>query len=309
MKCVRVWTLVAGVLLTTAPAVGADERQELAAALTDLFAEVDREGTLPEVPVERLVADPQEALSLLDPYCKNASPAVRCHANGLVWQVGTASADRQIRQAATERLVSALEDPHELVWQQAAGELESFESVDFSRPARETLGRLLREEPPRRDVVRVVGVAAVLVERPRLRELLIDESQYERGEHVGRWYGTVSWAARLALARMGDQEALRRVIELVEAEKDDIIRVTLLSRDLGYTRQPAALEVLGKHLESNKRLSPVRERGPGTLYAQYALDVIAENFADCPVDQKYPGAYTSTETTQALVWLRSRGRQ
>lgn len=108
---------------------------------------------------------------------------------------------------------------------------------------------------------------------------------------------------------MGVEEDALRAIELVEREKDAGIRVSTLLRHLGYTRQPAAFEYIAKYLDSEGRVPPVKRNDPGTLYAQYAMDVLAYNLPGFPAKKENIGGHTRAEMDQARAWMRNHSWQ
>ena len=63
-------------------------------------------------------------------------------------------------------------------------------------------------------------------------ESKIDETKYDSSIYGGKWYGSVGWATRLALARMDSKKDIDRAIMLVESEPNAVIRVTRLLKDL-----------------------------------------------------------------------------
>lgn len=277
---------------------------ELAATLHEMFNQIERGEQVTSVPDAELMADPRRTLDLLQVYERSEHAGSRHMAYTFVWRIGNATDDEMIRWVVTARLLTAYEDPSSLVRQRAAKHLLSFEGSDFSAATGERLCQLLAEPDVLPDLVRVVGAARITEALPILKAMLIDEAAFETGEQSGKWYGTVGWAARLARSRMGVAMDLKRVIELVEAEPDDVIRVTVLLRHLAYTRQPGAYRVLLTYVASDMRLPPVKDPGPGTLYAQYALDALTQTADGFPVAKKYVGGYTDVDIADALTWMR-----
>lgn len=253
-----------------------------------------------------LAEDPNIVLELLTTYEKDGSPRVRERAYALIWQIAKPHPNPKVRQEATSRLLNGLKDPEPLVWQQSSKYLSDFNSEDFSENTRVDIRQFLNEKEPRREIIRIVGIANMQEEMEMLEKLLIDEPKYETGLQSGRWYGTVGWAARLARARMGSKVDISRAIELVEAEPDDIVRVTVLLKDIAYIRQPEAIKLLHKYLESDKRLPSVKPSIPGTGYSQYALDLLAQLIKDFPVKSVGPGGYSQSEIDLARKWMSTQ---
>ena len=292
--------------LAASDTLAQEQRDDLAMALDVAVVQV-RQGEAGAVSADILSADSKRVLDLLRRYEGDRSANVRHFAYSLGWQIAQSDRNPDIRKTVTARLIHALTDSDPLVWQHASKNLLTFGREDFAGLSKAGLQQLLAQKNPRREVVRIAGVADLREELPRLKNLLIDEVAFQAREHSGRWYGTVGWAARLSRARMGVKEDIVRTIELIEAETDDVVRVTVLLSDLGYIGQPEAITVLGKYLQEEKRLPAYKRGTPGTKYAQYALDVLTDSVAEFPVGRKYVGGYTNEDIAVARSWVRKRG--
>lgn len=301
------WILATMALLVLAGGAEAQPNDPGVAGLLGRAAEAARSGASQGTELTALRgADPKVLLKVVEPYEKDPSPEVRHLAYTLTWQAGRRG-DAAVRQQVLARQLEAVEDPAPLVSQHAAKRVLDFPADAFDDKAKAAIRKQLEQPTPRREMVLAAGVADLRDELPRLEALLIDESAYERGPHSGKWYGTTGWAARLARARLGVQADVARVIELVEAERDAVTRVTLLLKDLGYTRQPAALAKVREYLDSDERLPTTKPTAPGTPYAQYAIDVLALHVDDFPVGKREPGLYSEAQITAAREWMRAQG--
>ena len=253
-----------------------------------------------------LAADPKGVLGKLILFEQDPSPSVRHSAYTIAWQIARRNEDVRIRQEVVRRLLIASNDPEPLVWQQASMRLLSFNAEDFSGAAKSLVRERISEYTPKREMVLVAGVANIQGEMNRLRKMLIDESGYEKGPHSGRWYGTVGWAARLALSRMGSEEDIAHAISMVVAEPDPVIRVTRLLNDLAYIRQPQVIEILKRYLQIDERLPRIKETVPGTRYCQYALNLLAQILEGFPIRSVGPGGYSQSEIDNAREWMNTQ---
>ena len=298
-----VWVLA--IFMPTAK--GEDARRELEPAITASFEQLAGGETVSTVPASLLEAEPRRALELLKPYENDASPKVRHYAYTLAWQVGRSSADPKVRKAVTARLTGALTDASPLVWQHAAQHLNSFDAADFTPTCHQVIRGLVNRDDVDPDVIRVVGIAGMSDLLDHLQVALRDESKFTSASLGGRWYGTRSWSARLARARLGVKGDIDRVVELVGLEPDPITRVTVLLGDLGYVRQPQTLDVIRSYLESDDRLpNASKPQNPGTQYAQYAADVLADHLADFPIDKRFVGGYSEEDLKLIRQWMRRK---
>lgn len=301
MTCISFFAVVS-ILLSTSMVVSAQAPQpDLADRMSDMFRKRQEREPVDSIPGKVLAEQPERSLDLLAPYERHDSARIRRVAYAHCFSLGVSTTDPEIRREVTLRLVHACADSDGLVWQHAAKWLRSFEEHDFMEDSKVLLHKLLMDDPPRRDIVLVVGVAEMREDLPRLKLLLVDEPvAWKSGP------GSVSWSARLARARMGSQEDVRRAIELVKLEKDPIIRVGKLLRALAYTRQPVALEYIATFLDSDGRFPPLKKNDPGILYAQYAMDALARYVPSFPAKTDNIGVHTQADIIRAREWMKSR---
>lgn len=285
--------------ITFAEERGGDVRSRVVAQMNRI-----REGQPTTATADDVIrGDAREIIKTAGEFVNDVSPSVRHGAATMIASTGLAHRDQSVRRQAVRALVQSATDAEPLVWQHACENLLEFTTDDFDDAARTAISALLTAESPKREFVRLAGLADMRDEMPRLESLLIDESKYETGAQAGRWYGTVGWAARLARARMGSDDDLRRAIDRVENESEHVTRVTVLLRDLAYTSRPAAYTYLGRYLDDDSELPPTKTGAPGTPYAQYAIDVLAGAVDEFPVPRKYAGGYTDDDIATARVWM------
>lgn len=247
------------------------------------------------------LSDPGQVIMALTPYEEDSSPRVRYYAYTLAWQIAMQDSEPVLRRQVTEKLLQGYTDPTPLVWQHAGQYLLSFTAADFTEGAKATIRQLVTDDNPRRETALLAGVAGLQGQISELRALVSEET----GLNSATWYGTRGWYARLALARLGSQEDVTDVIERVESHPDPVIRVTRLLGDIAYTRQPAAIQLLQRYLESDERLPSLKANAPGSRYCQYALDFLAQSIEDFPVESVGPG-YSEAEIDSARAWMRAQ---
>ncbi len=298
-------TLIMTIFLISQITLAQEPKEKIANDLATMMQQTRDEMPITISSKDILAAgEPHVALELLKPYEKDISPRVRERAYTVGWQIAKSSRYSKVRQEVTARLVKALSDPNGLVWQQASERLLDFNSADFTNVTKETIHQIFIKGDPVREnyIVRVIGVANMQDEMTTLKKLLIDETKYDS---VGKWYGTVGWAARLARARMGSKADIARAIELVEVVPNDVTRVTTLLRHIAYIRQSEAIKVLHRYLNSDERLPRVKETVPGARYSQYALDLLAQIIEGFPIKSVGPN-YSQSEIELAREWMKNK---
>lgn len=198
----------------------------------------------------------------------------------LAWQVGLAKDDIVRRQDMTSYLVEALASDTSFLRGQVLRFLQDFSKNDFDMPTLKILKELTLDDEHANLLIRLIGVVDLQARRPELKQ--IAGVDWEESDPTAL-HNSPQWSAALALARMGDNSSMHRIIERVRSETDIVARATLLFGDLAYTRQQPAFDVLRSYLGSTERLPQVKESVKGELEARYAATLFAKFTANCPV--------------------------
>ncbi len=248
-------------------------------------------------------ADPSQVLAILAPYENDSEWSVRHTTHIIIARVANMHPVTGIRQEVARRL---LEAEFNATDRGAVTLLMNFTAKDFNSGAREMVRQALARENINRHHVQICGVANIQEELPHLRELLIDEMAHSKDPKTRRsrkWYFTLGWSARLARARMGAKEDIDKCIELAETEKNLQERVLRILPDIGYIRQPEAIQYLQKYLESDQRLSPVSPPVPGEPVSSYVMSILAECLRNYPVKRREARGYTQEEIDLCRKWM------
>ncbi len=246
-------------------------------------------------------------LSLLEPYEHDSEWTVRNLAYQYEVRLARIQKRPEVRQQVVKRLTEGLFSGR---CKAASKWLLSFEQEDFSEESKAMIREALAKPQLNRTggapIVWICGVANMREQLPYLKTLLIDEEAYRDDPDVGRgtrWYYTTGWAARLARARMGVEAEIERCLELVQSEENLHTRVTVLLNDVGYIRQPAAIDLLREYLESDERLYPVTPAVPGEPVASYVINIIGECLEDFPLKTRDYRGYKQEEIEEAREWM------
>lgn len=253
-------------------------------------------------------ADPQDVLATLAPYEKDSEWSVRHMAHIIIARVADAHPITQVRREVATRLVRAQLSGTD----KGAGRLlMNFTAKDFNDESKALIRQALAEA----NIAKVGGdpsiwlcaVANMQEELPRLKQLLIDELAYStdpKMRHSPKWYFTSGWAARLARARMGVKADIEKCLKLVDTIESVDKKVTILLHDVGYIRQPAAIEYLKKYFLSDLRLSA--RGGIGEPVAKYLMPILADCLRDFPVESREGRTYTDEEIDLCRKWMSGR---
>jgi hypothetical protein len=251
-------------------------------------------------------ADPNQVLAVLAPYARDTVWGVRHTAAVYMVQIATIHPTTGIRQEVVRWLIDLVYSGN---GHNEGPLLMGFTAKDFDDKARNTIRQALAKERVGILTVQLCGVANIQEELPRLETLLIDEAAYiadPSRRDFPMWYYTLGWRARLARARMGVKEDIARCIELAESERNATDRVLRVLPQIGYIRQPEAIEYLRKYLESSERLPPTNPGARGERYASRVMHILAESLEGYPVKPKLGGRYTDQEIEICRKWMADK---
>ncbi|MCP4475710.1 MAG: hypothetical protein GY821_14320, partial [Gammaproteobacteria bacterium] len=226
------------------------------------------------------------------------------------------SDDIEVRQEVVARLAQGLNDPNEgIVGSVKENYLNYFGEADYTPRARAAINSAFVAGNPDAPLVRLVGIANIPELMDDLGLLLIDEARFQGpSSHATNsydWAVSVGWAARLARARMGSQEDIRRVVELkVIVDKHYSTRSgnstlqKILRGNLAYVRQPATIREFVRQLNDDGQISVYR--GSKTVricVCENALVFLVKIIDGFPVKWKYTG-YSQADIDLAREWMK-----
>ena len=240
-----------------------------------------------------------EVLTALSPYFSDTLSTIRAKAYYLAKQIGTHSQNKAIRQQAVNELSAGLQDEDSGNIARVHSYLTAFSPTDFTVPSRQAITAQLSQSPAHLSrLLKLVGALNLTEQVPILQNLLPSLSARDQ------------WAAQLALARLGDPEALATVLARVEQEpvNDDVVYELL--PDLVYTRQKAALDYLVTIVQSDDKncQSADPEAEQPILCGYRVLELLAPAIQDFPLAIDESGDLAVSDYPSALQqarrWLR-----
>ena len=261
-----------------------------------------RQNQRPSAP-QALWQNPEQhpaVLQALSPYYTDTLSPVRAQAYYLAKQIGTHSQNEALRQQVVSRLTPGLRDPDPGIVGRVHSYLTAFDATDFSPAARQGITNLLSQSPTHQSqLLKLVGTLDMTEQIATLQRLLPTLSARDR------------WAAQLALARLGDPEALATVLAQVKQQplNDDVVYEAL--PDLIYTRQKDALDYLVTIVQSDeKRCQSADPEAEQNIRCGYrVLELLAPVIADFPLAIDESGDLAVDDYPKALevarAWLES----
>ena len=238
-------------------------------------------------------------LTDLSPYYTDTVPSVRAQAYYLTQRVGTHSQDKAIRQQAVNQLTVGLRDENSGNAGQVHSYLTAFGPADFTATTRQQIAALLPQRPAHFSrLLKLVGTLKMTDQIPTLQNLLASLSARER------------WTAQLALARLGDTEALASILARVKQQPVNDELVYELLPDLIYTRQKAAIDYLVAIVQSDEKHceSADPEAKENILCGYRVLELLAPVIQDFPLAVDESGDLAVADYPKALqqarTWLK-----
>lgn len=260
-----------------------------------------RQGSYPPAP-NRLWQEASQhssTLATLSSYYSDTLAAVRAQAYFLAKQVGTNSQTSSVRQQAVSQLTQGLADENSGNVDRIHTYLTEFQPKDFTNSARQSVARLLTQRAAHlARLFKLAGYLGLQDQIPVLQELASTLSGRDR------------WAAQLALARLGDQEALASILDRAKRYpvNDDVVYELL--PDLVYTRQKDALDYLVTVVQSEeKNCQSADPEGEESMLCGYrVLELLAPVIVDFPLALDESGDLAMSDYPKALrqarQWLR-----
>ena len=266
------------------------------------YLEVWRSGKVPTPVISPDLLNNAELLTSIQPFLNDSTLSVSRGARQLLTSLAINSSDRAIRQRATNLLVGALTltgENESLVYS-----LRQFQPADFAASARDTLAARIRQSPTSMaSLIRLAGY----IDLAALRDFLRSQSTPQNSNKK------VRWAALLALARMGDEQATAAVLQQVKKQPMGDQVVENLFPDLVYTRQRLALDYLGEILSNETPLcTSLNPELTDAIDCGYrVMEMLALVIRDFPLKLGTMGDIETNDYERALAQARQwwRGHQ
>jgi hypothetical protein len=260
-----------------------------------------RSNEAPPAP-ERLYKNeqPRKMLMFLERYCSDTIVDVRRKAYYLAYRTGTENETGS--QNAVNRLITGLSDKNSGIVGSLLDYLQAFHASAFNDTARSRLSEMVKQGIPHyKKLLKLVGFLD-----------LPDAQQVLRQKLRTNDYSTVSerWTINLALARMGDQNAIDFCLSTAKKMPvgDDFIYE--IAPDLVYTRQKELVDYLVPILFSDKKhcSSPNPASGSSIRCGYRIMEYLAPVIKNFPLKTDVAGEIKTDDYTKALKkarkWLK-----
>jgi len=240
-------------------------------------------------------------LSTLTPYFSDSTEIVRSRAYTIAQRVGQTSSDPAVRQRVVHYLVGGIRDKSGGISGMVTAALNGFAKEDFSAIDRDSGGGYIRPGIPHLDeIVKLAGYLELTDFQDRIKSIAYSSAPFK-----------YRWAAHLALARMGDEEAISNITARLERAviNDDVVYE--VAPDLVYTRQKAIFRFLEDviHSDAANCGSADPDSNRNTLCGYRVMELIAPAIHDFPIAVDHTGDLLTNDYSEALTTVRTWLRQ
>lgn len=201
----------------------------------------------PEITAQILMADGQKIIAAFSPFLTDSLTRSRMEAYQMISKVGAASENEQVRSLAVKILVKGLSDNDGGIAGAVINYLREFKPVDFNAEQRYTLSIKVKESPlPPHfgKLVLLTGYVGIDELIYNYHKMLADTGTYGKKE---------KWDIKLALARMGDSNALDEVTRrIANLRVNDDVAYDIYP-NLAYVRQKPAFDILLEAIMSDEK--------------------------------------------------------
>ncbi len=265
----------------------------LQATLSDYMQKVRSETVSPTVPRSLYETDqPGELLNALETYYNDSLKDVRRKAYYITYRVGLEQ--KQITQQSITQLIDGLQDKNSGIVGALLEYLKEFRASDYPGEARKRIATLLKQGIPHyKKMIKIAGFLNLEEQKDFLKSLLANQEYSSNTEQ---------WVINLALARMGDENAIQFCLSTAKnmPVNDDFIYE--IAPDLVYTRQKEIIDYLITLLMSEeKKCYSANPESPAKISCGYRImEYLAPVIKDFPLQTDPAGEIVTDNYKRAL---------
>lgn len=236
-------------------------------------------------------------LNVLVPYYSDTVQVIRQKAYYITKRIGQKSKEAFIQQRAISYIVNALKEKDSGMSGSALEALTRFRKQNFSAAAKDSIATLIKPETPHLDnVLKLAGFLELKNYADKIQNILATSTNAK-----------LKWSARLALARMGDENAIQFIVNKLNTAQVNDDFVYDVVPDLVYTRQAQIFDflegVINSEAENCQSANP--DSGKKILCGYRVMEQLAPVIKDFPVKIDESGDLAVSDYPAALQQVRA----
>ncbi len=266
--------------------------------LQSYMTEVRSNSTLP-VP-QAVLTDTENASQLITtlvPYFADTLNSIRSKAYNITKRIAQKSSNAEVRTAAITSLIKAIRDKDTGISGNASEAITGFSKTDFTQAHKDSIANLIDLRTAHLDqVLKLAGYLDLTSQQAKITGIV----------HASTFFQN-KWAARLALARMGNTEAITHInTKIANAPVNDDMIYDVVP-DLVYTRQKEIFRYLEQIINSDKAdcQSANPDSNQKILCGYRVMEYIAPAIHNFPVKTDETGDLVTKDYANALTTVRS----
>ncbi len=239
-----------------------------------------------------------DAFYAINRFTTDSSVNVRQDAYKLLGFLGQRTANEEVRSRCAKQLVIGMRDKDSGIVGNVIDLLTSFGVKDFDKESLRELITLLNEKIPHYDrLVKLVGYLKIEESVSPMKQLLSE----------GKCTNNIRWSLYLALARIGDEDAIDYCMRKVKSAKVNSNLVYEVFPDLVYIRQKEAFNYLFDIIQSDSKdcSSPNPDSDVKIICAYRVIGLVAPYIVDFPVKSDQYGGISTDITAEVQTKVRN----
>ena len=257
-----------------------------------------RKGSYKPVPGEILnTKNEKQLFKTLEPYAADSTDLIRSKAYYIYQKVGQKSASESVKTLAINQLIIGLSDRNAGLIGNVIDYLSGFSKADFDAGQKAAIASYIRPETPHLDqLLMLAGYIDLINHKNKITDIISSDQDFK-----------YKWAARLALARMGDEAAVAYLTNKLRTApvSDDFVYDFV--PDLIYTRQPDIYQFLETIIMSDEKncLSANPDSNAKILCGYRVMEYIGSTIENFPLPVDEFGELEVDDYEVALRQLRT----
>lgn len=243
------------------------------------------------------IKNDDKLLKVLVPFYTDTLKVIRQKAYYITKIIGQRSVDAKVQQRAITYTLLALGEKDTGISGNAIEALSGFNRDNFSEEAKDSIGNLVKQQTPHlEELLKLVGFLELKDQIPNIQSVLLSNASVN-----------VKWAARLALARMRDENAVRWIVNKLKSAQVNDDFVYDVVPDLIYTRHPEIFDFLETII--NNDVAGCQSSNPDSdkkiLCGYRVIEQVAPVIKDFPLKVDESGDLIVSDYKMALKQVRS----